>query len=379
MAVGVDDRIDIQSIRKDQKLASRISSHALPPVDDLLSALDGRCAVGSKPRPVRNPFRRISQEGRGSEGVWQDDEQVATIEPVPVLQDLVGRRPQLLVRICQGSHNHGEFVGIGSHGFQVGIHGEKHVAGAGEAGTYPFLQGFHAPALPQETVTPARSEIGYPQPRKRPQSLDLLPHLRLGPRIEHVESKGAHVPHGCTRAQLVDDGERRDLPHRGFHPATVEVQLILAIALGEFVFRQLEGCEPVQELRFEDLLAPIEGVTGKPDHLLLRQVEATRVVQLLTQFPLVDLLRQAYRLRPVDKGEGCIDVRIELPDHLQHQELVEIGIDQAANDRVELPGVIVNPGGDIGLRHACPALAQEGRLDSSERRPVREPPPGRKT
>ena len=41
-------------------------------------------------------------------------------------------------------------------------------------------------------------------------------------------------------------------------------------------------------------------------------------------------------------------VRIEFPDHLQHQQLVEIGIQQAAHDRVEAPAVVVGTRCDVG-------------------------------
>ncbi|MNF02816.1 hypothetical protein D3C80_2020220 [compost metagenome] len=75
------------------------------------------------------------------------------------------------------------------------------------------------------------------------------------------------------------------------------------------------------------------------------------MIELLAQFLLVDLVGEPHRLRAVDQREGRIDIRIELPDHLQHQELVEIRVQQAAYDRVEFPGMIVDAPGDIGLRH----------------------------
>jgi hypothetical protein len=57
-------------------------------------------------------------------------------------------------------------------------------------------------------------------------------------------------------------------------------------------------------------------------------------------------------LGSVDQREGGVDVRVQLPDHLQHQELVEIGVQQAADDRVQLPGVVVDAARNIGSRHA---------------------------
>src|SRR6187549_2890141 len=50
------------------------------------------------------------------------------------------------------------------------------------------------------------------------------------------------------------------------------------------------------------------------------------------------------------KGDALI--RIEFTDHLEHQQLVEIGIEQAAHDRVEPPAVVVSPGCDICHCHA---------------------------
>ena len=44
---------------------------------------------------------------------------------------------------------------------------------------------------------------------------------------------------------------------------------------------------------------------------------------------------------------------IEFPDHLQHQQLVKIGIEQAAHDRVEPPAVIVGPGCDVCNCHGA--------------------------
>ncbi|MNL35039.1 hypothetical protein D3C87_1570470 [compost metagenome] len=75
------------------------------------------------------------------------------------------------------------------------------------------------------------------------------------------------------------------------------------------------------------------------------------MVQLLAQFVFVDLVGEPHGLGAVDQREGRVHIRIELPDHLQHQELVEIRIEQAAHDRVELPGMIVDAPGDIGLGH----------------------------
>ncbi|MNV98994.1 hypothetical protein D3C71_1943100 [compost metagenome] len=75
------------------------------------------------------------------------------------------------------------------------------------------------------------------------------------------------------------------------------------------------------------------------------------MIELLAQFLLIDLVGEPHRLRAVDQREGRVHIRIELPDHLQHQQLVEIRVEQAAHDRVELPGMVIDTPGDIGLGH----------------------------
>ncbi len=84
------------------------------------------------------------------------------------------------------------------------------------------------------------------------------------------------------------------------------------------------------------------------------------MIELLAQFALVDLFGKTDALGAVDQSEGGVDIRIELPDHLQHQKLVEVRIDQAADDRIELPGVIVDAPCDIGPGHASPLPIRSG-------------------
>src|SRR5690606_38563782 len=115
----------------------------------------------------------------------------------------------------------------------------------------------------------ARSEIGNPQVRIFAQPLHLGPDFRLSPCIEYVERKRPEVAHRGPRAKLVDDGERWDLPHRGFHPRSVEMKLQLTVLLTQLVFRQAEVGQPGEKLGLEDLLAAIERVTGEPDHLFV--------------------------------------------------------------------------------------------------------------
>jgi hypothetical protein len=52
-------------------------------------------------------------------------------------------------------------------------------------------------------------------------------------------------------------------------------------------------------------------------------------------------------LGAVDEGKGDLRVRLVAEHRLAHQELVEIRVDEGADDRVDLPFVVVDAGGDI--------------------------------
>ncbi len=73
------------------------------------------------------------------------------------------------------------------------------------------------------------------------------------------------------------------------------------------------------------------------------------MVELLAQFRDVDLLGELDRSRPVGQRERRVHVPIQPPDHLQHQELVEIGVEQRPDDRIELERMVENPPRDISL------------------------------
>src|SRR5882762_1264736 len=124
------------------------------------------------------------------------------------------------------------------------------------------------------------SEIGKTQAFQLPQSLDFAPKLGLGAGIENVEDKAALSFHYLARAQLVENGKRRNLPHRGMRPRPVEMQFVLAVDLAELVFRQLERGEPVDEVGRKHLGLAVESVTGEPDQLILGEADGAGVVEL---------------------------------------------------------------------------------------------------
>ena len=51
------------------------------------------------------------------------------------------------------------------------------------------------------------------------------------------------------------------------------------------------------------------------------------MVKLVAQFVDVDLVGEPYGCVAVDERESGIDVAMHLPDHLEHQQLVEISVE----------------------------------------------------
>src|SRR3977135_353047 len=91
------------------------------------------------------------------------------------------------------------------------------------------------------------SEVGKTQAFQLPQTLDFAPKLGLGAGIEDVEDKSALSFHDLARAQLVENGKRRNLPHRGVGPGPMEMQLVLAVNLVQLIFGKAERGEPRDE------------------------------------------------------------------------------------------------------------------------------------
>ncbi len=351
MIVGLLDGIGVHGVGEHQKLPGRIAALFLPPADDLFAALDGRRAVGTEAGPVGDPVGGVAEERGGAEGVGQGDQQVAGIGVTPVVEHLIGRAAQFLVAAGERRQHHRQFVGVGADRLEVAVHCQQHVRGAGEGAPQSFLERLDAPALPQEAVPPPRAEVGDHQPVEPLQPLHLAPQLGLGAGVKHVEREAAAADHRRARAQLVDDGERRDLPHRSMGPRPPEVQLVLAIHLLQFVVGQVEVGEPGHELRREHLRLAVERVTGEPDQFLLGETKGAGVVELGAQFAFVDDVGETDVAAAVDHREGRMHARVERMNHLQHQELVEIGIEQAADDRVEPPAMVVGARRDVGHGH----------------------------
>ena len=175
-------------------------------------------------------------------------------------------------------------MGVGADRLEASVHCVLDVGGADEILAQALLQRLDAPAVPEKAVSSPGAEVGNPQRpfvRERPQPLDLRPQLGFGASVKHIEIEAAHAAHGRAGAQFVDDGERRDLPHRGLGPEPGEAQLVLPVPLRQFVFRQAEVGQIVHECRLEYLACSVERIAREPDHLVLGQSERAGVIELV--------------------------------------------------------------------------------------------------
>ncbi len=237
---------------------------------------------------------------------------------------------------------------IGADRLDIAAHRDQAVRGAAELRPQPLDHRLHRPVLPQEGMPPPRAEIGDAQPVEPAQAGDLFPKLGHRPGIEHLQLEPAELLQRRAAAQLHQHGERRDLPQHHLGPGALEGQLVLAVALFQDVGRQAQALEPFHELGAEHLPLAIEGVAAQPGAFATAERQRADMVELLAQFAFVDQLGQADPGRAVDQAEGHLRVGAVPQHRLGHQELVEIGVDQRPDDRVDLPAVIPDPCSDVG-------------------------------
>ena len=123
------------------------------------------------------------------------------------------------------------------------------------------------------------------------------------------------------------------------------------------VGRQAQVFEPVHEVRREHLAFAIEGIAAHPSGLAARQGQGPDVIKLLPQLALVHQIGKADGFGAVDQRKFDLHVTLVAEYRLAHQQFVEVGIDQGPDDRVDLPFVVPDTGGDVdhGVLQAFPS------------------------
>ena len=143
-----------------------------------------------------------------------------------------------------------------------------------------------------------------------------------------------------------------NLPHRRLRPGSGEPQLILTFAPRQLVFGELERGQPLHEVRFKNMPRAIEGVAGKPEQFILGESQRPRMVELIDQLPLVDDLGEAHGGCAIDELKGHLPLRMHLPDHLEHQQLVKIRVEQGPDRGVDRKSMVIDAGCDIRGQYA---------------------------
>ena len=85
------------------------------------------------------------------------------------------------------------------------------------------------------------------------------------------------------------------------------------------------------------------------------------MIELVDQLALVHDIRKPDRGGAIDELKGHLPLWMQLPDHLEHQQLIEIRVEQRANRRIDVKGVIIDAGRDI--RGHCASLRRRAPSD----------------
>src|SRR5580692_6793511 len=125
--------------------------------------------------------------------------------------------------------------------------------------------------------------------------------------------------------------------------------------------------QPFQKRRLEDAPPSIERVARQPDQLGLMEAQLSGFFQLFAQLLNVDDVTQTHRARTIEQSERGLGRAKMLPDELEHQQLVEIRIQQRTRDRVQFPVMVVRTPGNVN-NHSDPNLPQRPSIRSAQTR-----------
>ena len=99
----------------------------------------------------------------------------------------------------------------------------------------------------------------------------------------------------------------------------------------------------------EDVADAVEGVAGEPDKFGTAEAEGADVVELIAESGGGDVVGETDAEGAVVDLAGDVGGGKVLPDELEHEELVEVGIEEGAHDGIELPVVIVRALGEVDV------------------------------
>src|SRR5580700_2085144 len=187
MGVQTEDGVDIQGVRGDETLLTRIAVAFLKPSDVLVASEKRVFAVSTLAGPIGDPVWGILKELGGAIGVGEQDEQFAAVGLLPELEEAVLGGLTLLVGMGHGGEGHGKLVGVGTDGFDVVVIGHVGVGGAGESGAEDVAHGLDDIFLPEKGMAAAGAKVTDLEAGDVAEALHFLPEVGLGAGIEDVQ------------------------------------------------------------------------------------------------------------------------------------------------------------------------------------------------
>jgi hypothetical protein len=122
----------------------------------------------------------------------------------------------------------------------------------------------------------------------------------------------------------------------------------LAVLHRQLVIRKAKvAFEPLEESRFKDAAASIESIAREPDQFGLMEAQFPGLFQLGAKLLDFDHIGEAQVGGAVDKRKRSGGFGEMLPDELEHQELVKIGVEQRPRNRVQLPIVVMGASREV--------------------------------
>ena len=81
------------------------------------------------------------------------------------------------------------------------------------------------------------------------------------------------------------------------------------------------------------------------------------MIEVLTKFAFIHKIGKTHGFGTVDQAEGDLGVRAIAKHGLAHQEFIEIRINQRPDNRIDLPFVVPDSGGDVHVASPSSAVS----------------------
>src|SRR5208283_68019 len=111
---------------------------------------------------------------------------------------------------------------------------------------------------------------------------------------------------------------------------------------GQLIIREAEvAFEPVEKRRLEDTARAIKGISCKPYQFGFMKSQIFCLLQLFPQFILLDQIAKTYLDRAIDQGKRRFYLWEALPDELEHEKFVEVGVEEGPSNRIQFPVMVM--------------------------------------